>query len=147
MMFGTPLAQMRPGSAFLAGLNAGAERAAGVPVVSLWSWHDSMVTPQTSSRLPWAENIVIAGVAHNALLNDRGVWDRGSGGDPQGADAEHAKCRRAARVDGPLEVFPRARRRFAGRFSPHAHPHPNPLPPEAGEGAVIRAAGADWAPA
>ena len=33
-----------------------------------------MVTPQTSSRLPWAENIVIAGVAHNALLNDRGVW-------------------------------------------------------------------------
>ena len=26
------------------------ERAAGVPVVSLWSWHDSMVTPQTSSR-------------------------------------------------------------------------------------------------
>ena len=75
MVFGTPLAQMRPGSAFLSGLNADAERAAGVPVVSLWSWHDSMVTPQTSSRLPWAENIAIAGVAHNALLNDRGVWD------------------------------------------------------------------------
>ncbi|MFO1315253.1 MAG: alpha/beta fold hydrolase [Burkholderiales bacterium] len=76
LMFGTCLAQMRPGSAFLAGLNADGERAAGVPVVSLWSWHDSMVTPQTSARLPWADNIAIAGVAHNALLNDRGVWDR-----------------------------------------------------------------------
>jgi len=79
MMFGAPLAQMRPDNAFLVRLNADTERAAGVPVVSLWSWHDSMVTPQTSSRLTWAENIVIAGVAHNALLNDRGVWDRVAG--------------------------------------------------------------------
>ncbi|MCC7218950.1 MAG: alpha/beta fold hydrolase [Burkholderiales bacterium] len=75
LMFGTSLAQMRPGNAFLAGLNADGECAAGVPVVSLWSWHDSMVTPQTSARLPWAANVVIAGVAHNALLNDRSVWD------------------------------------------------------------------------
>ncbi len=74
MMAGLSVAQMRPGSPYLAGLNQPAERAAGVPVVSLWSWHDSMVTPQTSSRLDWADNIVVAGVAHNALLNDRGVW-------------------------------------------------------------------------
>jgi triacylglycerol esterase/lipase EstA (alpha/beta hydrolase family) len=76
LMFGTCLGQMRPGNAWLAGLDAGDDAAAGVPVVSLWSWHDSMVTPQTSARLPWAENVAIAGVAHNALLNDRGVWDR-----------------------------------------------------------------------
>jgi pimeloyl-ACP methyl ester carboxylesterase len=73
-MTGMALAEMRPHSDFLAGLNADVEHAAGVPVISLWSWHDSMVTPQTSARLDWADNIVIAGVAHNALLNDRDVW-------------------------------------------------------------------------
>ncbi len=76
MMTGTPVVQMRPGSPYLAGLNDATETAAGVPVVSLWSWHDSMVTPQTSSHLEWADNVVIAGVAHNALLTDRGVWAR-----------------------------------------------------------------------
>jgi 5-formaminoimidazole-4-carboxamide-1-beta-D-ribofuranosyl 5'-monophosphate synthetase len=29
-----------------------------------------------SSRLDWGENIVISGVAHNALLRDRSVWTR-----------------------------------------------------------------------
>jgi triacylglycerol esterase/lipase EstA (alpha/beta hydrolase family) len=74
LMNGVALAEMRPHSAFLAGLNADVDHAAGVPVVSLWSWHDSMVTPQTSARLDWADNIVIAGVAHNALLIDHDVW-------------------------------------------------------------------------
>ncbi len=76
LMFGTCLAQMRPGNAYLAELDADGGRTAGVPAVSLWSWHDSMVTPQTSSRLAWAEDVAITGVAHNALLNDRGVWNR-----------------------------------------------------------------------
>jgi hypothetical protein len=53
--------------------------AAQVPVVSLWSWHDSMVTPQTSARLDWADNIAIAGVAHNALLGNHDVWTRVAG--------------------------------------------------------------------
>ena len=74
LMNGAALAEMRPHSKFLADLNADVGPAAGVPVVSLWSWHDSMVTPQTSARLDWADNIVIAGVAHNALLIDRDVW-------------------------------------------------------------------------
>ena len=73
MMFGTALTQMRPSSPFLAELN-GASGAYGIPVVSLWSWHDSMVAPQVSSRLDGAENIVVSGVAHNALLNDHDVW-------------------------------------------------------------------------
>ncbi len=76
MMFGAAVRDMRPGSAFLAGIDEPGRYAGNVPVVSLWSWHDSMVTPQTSSRLDWAENIPIAGVAHNALLGDRNVWMR-----------------------------------------------------------------------
>jgi len=74
MMAGAALSDLRPRSDFLSRLNATGDHAAGVPVVSLWSWHDSMVTPQTSARLDWADNIVVAGIAHNALLNNRGVW-------------------------------------------------------------------------
>jgi hypothetical protein len=65
---------MRPGNAWLAELNV--ERAHGVPVVNLWSWHDSMVTPQTSSRLEWAEDVAFAGIAHNAMLDDPAVIER-----------------------------------------------------------------------
>jgi pimeloyl-ACP methyl ester carboxylesterase len=65
---GRSLSEMRPDSAWLDSLNV--ERAHDVPVVSLWSWHDSMVTPQTSSRLEWAEDIALSGIAHNALLDD-----------------------------------------------------------------------------
>jgi hypothetical protein len=35
-----------------------------------------MVTPQTSSRIEWGDNIVLAGVAHNALLDDPDVWEK-----------------------------------------------------------------------
>ena len=45
-----------------------------VRIVSLWSWHDSMVAPQTSSRLAGAENVELAGIGHNALLGDRRVY-------------------------------------------------------------------------
>ncbi|MEP7329105.1 MAG: alpha/beta fold hydrolase [Betaproteobacteria bacterium] len=76
MMFGAAMQDLRPGSRFLAPIDDPGAFASGVPVVSIWSWHDSMVTPQTSSRLDWAENIAIAGVAHNALLGDRDVWAR-----------------------------------------------------------------------
>ena len=42
--------------------------------MSLWSWHDSMVAPQTSSRLAGAEHIELVGIGHNALLGDRHVF-------------------------------------------------------------------------
>ena len=42
----------------------------GPPIVSIWSWHDSMVAPQTSSRLDGARNIELVGIGHNALLRD-----------------------------------------------------------------------------
>jgi pimeloyl-ACP methyl ester carboxylesterase len=95
---GQSLAQMRPGNAWLAALNV--ERAAGVPVVSLWSWHDSMVTPQTSSRLDWAENVVLTGVAHNALLDDDEVVARVAAEIARAAAAPRACARRAAATSG-----------------------------------------------
>jgi pimeloyl-ACP methyl ester carboxylesterase len=76
MMLGQSLAQLRPGSKFLADVDMPDDPSAGVPVVSLWSWHDSMVTPQLSARLDWADNIPVAGIAHNALIGDRSVWVR-----------------------------------------------------------------------
>ena len=70
---GRSLAQMRPGNAWLAQLNA--ERLdPALRFVSVWSWHDSMVAPQSSSELPGAVDIALAGIGHNALLGDAGVF-------------------------------------------------------------------------
>jgi triacylglycerol esterase/lipase EstA (alpha/beta hydrolase family) len=73
LMAGVSLAQMRPANAWLAALNGHADR---VPVASIWSWHDSMVTPQTSSRIERGDNVVLTGVAHNALLDDPDVFEK-----------------------------------------------------------------------
>ncbi len=53
----------------------------GVPVASIWSWHDSMVTPQTSSRLERGRQRRADGVAHNALLDDPDVSREGGRGE------------------------------------------------------------------
>ena len=69
---GTCLAEMRPGSEWLEVLNReGLPR--GVRCVALWSWHDSMVTPQLSARWDGAKSVEYVGVGHNALLGDAGV--------------------------------------------------------------------------
>jgi triacylglycerol esterase/lipase EstA (alpha/beta hydrolase family) len=72
---GACLRQLRPGNSWLAGLNESEDRPGPVRIVSLWSWHDSMVAPQTSSRLAAAENIELVGIGHNALLGERRVFD------------------------------------------------------------------------
>ncbi|HEV8256127.1 MAG TPA: alpha/beta fold hydrolase [Casimicrobiaceae bacterium] len=72
---GTCLAQMRPGNPWLTDLNRDENRAAPVPITSIWSRHDSMVAPQASSVLGNAENIALVGIAHNALLGDRQVME------------------------------------------------------------------------
>lgn len=73
MAAGTSLAQIRPGNAWLATL--GAPDGPDIPpIVSIWSWHDSMVAPQTSSRIAYGDNIALGGVAHNALLRDPQVF-------------------------------------------------------------------------
>jgi triacylglycerol esterase/lipase EstA (alpha/beta hydrolase family) len=70
---GACLAQMRPGNAWLAALPPAP---ASPPFVSLWSPHDSMVTPQTSCLLEGATNVAFLGVGHNALLRDDDVFAR-----------------------------------------------------------------------
>jgi triacylglycerol esterase/lipase EstA (alpha/beta hydrolase family) len=72
---GTFLAQMRPGNAWLTDLNRDENKATPVPITSIWSRHDSMVGPQASSVLGYAENIALIGVAHTALLGDRLVME------------------------------------------------------------------------
>jgi hypothetical protein len=42
----------------------------------MWSWHDSMVAPQTSARLEHGRNVELVGVGHNALLTDPEVAKR-----------------------------------------------------------------------
>jgi triacylglycerol esterase/lipase EstA (alpha/beta hydrolase family) len=75
MFPGVALSQLRPRNAWLSELGAaGAD--AEPPIVSLWSWHDSMVAPQTSSLLERAENIALMGIGHNALLSDPQVHER-----------------------------------------------------------------------
>jgi pimeloyl-ACP methyl ester carboxylesterase len=73
LMFGTSLEQLRPGNPWLGELAPRAP-AGGPPIVSIWSWHDSMVAPQTSSRLEGARNVELAGIGHNALLRDPQVF-------------------------------------------------------------------------
>ena len=70
---GACLGQLRPGNRWLAELNQAEEIEPAVTIVSIWSWHDSMVAPQTSGSLRGARNIEVIGVGHNALLNDEHV--------------------------------------------------------------------------
>ena len=72
---GVSLSQLRPRNEWLSELGASATDA-HPPIVSLWSWHDSMVAPQTSSVLERAENIALMGIGHNALLRDPEVFKR-----------------------------------------------------------------------
>lgn len=91
LLFGTSLAQLRPGNPWLAALNR--ERIdPSLRFVSLWSWHDSMVAPQTSSELPGAIDVTLIGVGHNALLGDQEVFER--------TQAEIAAARTEARRTG-----------------------------------------------
>ena len=51
LMSGASLADMRPGSPYLAALGEPTADERAVPTVSIWSWHDTMVTPQDSSQI------------------------------------------------------------------------------------------------
>ena len=66
---------MRPGNPWLAELGRSTATTV-VPILSLWSWHDSMVAPQTSSMLEGADNVALTGIGHNALLSDPDVFRR-----------------------------------------------------------------------
>ena len=75
LALGQPALQLRPRNAWLDDL--GTPQGSDLPaIVSLWSWHDSMVTPQTSARAHFAENVEVAGVGHTAMLRDPAVFER-----------------------------------------------------------------------
>jgi predicted alpha/beta hydrolase family esterase len=69
-LIGRCLAQMCPGNAWLVELNRDEMKPSPVPIVSIWSRHDSLVAPQASSELACAQNIALVGIGHNALLSD-----------------------------------------------------------------------------
>jgi triacylglycerol esterase/lipase EstA (alpha/beta hydrolase family) len=71
---GICLSQLRPGNPWLAELDRSENGTPAVRMLSLWSWHDSMVAPQTSAILRGAENVELIGIGHNALLSDRRVY-------------------------------------------------------------------------
>jgi len=91
------LRQLRPGNGWLGALNRAEEAPPVVRMISIWSWHDSMVAPQTSGRLRGAENIELIGVGHNALLSSGRV-----------RELVAAELARVAREGTPEELAPAA---------------------------------------
>lgn len=66
--------QMRRDSEFLRGLErAEGEAGPGCEALSIYTVHDNLVAPQDSSRLAWARNVSVHGVAHVAMLLDARV--------------------------------------------------------------------------
>ncbi len=63
--------QMRLGAEFLRGLEAAeGPTGPGIAALSVYTVHDNLVSPQDSSRLPWARNVALSGVGHLAMLAD-----------------------------------------------------------------------------
>jgi triacylglycerol lipase len=56
--------QMEPGSAWLAAL----EEPAPVPAVTVWTAQDNYISPQTSSRLSGARDIMLSGTGHLTFM-------------------------------------------------------------------------------
>ena len=71
---GASLGQLRPSNAWLGELNR-PDAGKAARIVSIWSWHDSMVAPQTNCVLDGARNIALSGIGHNALIADGRVYD------------------------------------------------------------------------
>lgn len=64
---GENAAQMRRGADWLQTLADGEDAATRALVTSIYTHHDNIVAPQTSSELPGARNIAFGGVGHVAL--------------------------------------------------------------------------------
>lgn len=80
---GLNAAQMRragsgdaPESAWLQALAASESPAIRALITSLYTHHDNIVAPQTSSELPGARNIAFGGVGHVAMGRNRRVLKR-----------------------------------------------------------------------
>jgi len=65
--------QMELNSSWLSALNATESEPSTVPVISIYSAHDNIVSPQSSAKLIHAENFFLSGVGHVAMLFSRDV--------------------------------------------------------------------------
>lgn len=63
--------QLRPNSPFLQDLNADADSLASIPFVSIWSPFDLMILPPHSSRMPFARNLAVWTLRHQALITSQ----------------------------------------------------------------------------
>jgi hypothetical protein len=59
---------MQPGNPWLNALNEFEHSAAPIPITSVYSAHDNLVSPPSSSRLAHAENVRLRAVGHVSLL-------------------------------------------------------------------------------
>jgi triacylglycerol esterase/lipase EstA (alpha/beta hydrolase family) len=75
MGIGANARQMRQDAGWLAQLAQDDARHRAL-ITSIWSWHDNIVAPQTSCRLPGARNIAFSGIGHVALGSDARVLCR-----------------------------------------------------------------------
>lgn len=69
------LAHEPPECAWLRALDRGEDAAARALVTSIYSHHDNIIAPQTSSELPGARNLAFGGVGHVALGRNPRVLD------------------------------------------------------------------------
>lgn len=65
--------QMRPGSTWLRDLARAEADGLAAPVVSIYSWHDNLVSPVSSSRLEGARNVALPGPGHLSMAFSRRV--------------------------------------------------------------------------
>ena len=65
--------QMRRDSAWLRALAAAESTETRASITSIYTHHDNIVTPQTSSELDDARNLAFGGVGHVALAANRGI--------------------------------------------------------------------------
>ena len=72
---GANAAQMRQGSAWLTALAASENMATRALITSIYTHHDNIVAPQTSSELDGARNLAFGAVGHVALGANRQILD------------------------------------------------------------------------
>jgi triacylglycerol lipase len=67
---GTNGKQMRPGNEWLASLN---RVRVDVPFTSIYSVHDTIISPQDSSHMAEADNVILAGIGHVTMPSGRAI--------------------------------------------------------------------------
>jgi triacylglycerol esterase/lipase EstA (alpha/beta hydrolase family) len=65
---GENIKQIQLNDPWLAALNTSESHTAPVPITSVYTAHDNLISPQASSRLVYAENIRLTGIGHTQLL-------------------------------------------------------------------------------